>query len=53
MCQGLGMLFAISAYGYLQALSIPVAVVLLIGVIGALMNEVTGNSWKNWWGEDD
>ncbi len=47
------MLFSVSAYGYLQALSIPVAVVLLIGVIAALMNEITGNSWKNWWAEED
>ncbi len=47
------MLFNVSAYGYLQALSIPVAVVLLIGVIAALMNEITGNSWKNWWAEED
>ncbi len=47
------MLLGISAYGYLQALSIPVAVVLLIGVIGGLMGAITGKSWKQWWVEDD
>lgn len=47
------MLVGLSLSGYLQAFGIPIALILLIGVIGGLMNVITGNSWKQWWGPDD